>query len=79
MDRVEEIRFNELSEIARSRMDLAPYSKGAVFAEIHYMTADELSEFMDLRAKLPSFGQIAKDAKDRLSKKILSRKSAIAA
>ena len=74
MDRIEEIRFNELSEIARSRMDLATHSKGSIFAEIHYMTVDELTEFMDLRSKLPSFGESAEEAKNRLKQKILSRK-----
>lgn len=75
MDKESEIRLNELSRIARSRMDLAAYSPNAVFAEIHYMTSDELFEFMALRNKLPSFGQMAIEAKERIMIKIDLRRN----
>jgi len=47
-----EFRFNELSEIAKARMNEAPYSPHLVYAEIFWFTEKELVEFMSLRRQL---------------------------
>ena len=74
MDKQPIERINELCEMARRRMEIAAYASGSSYAEILWFSPEEASEFMQLRLRLPSFGQLAFEARSRIICKIVKRK-----
>lgn len=69
------IRMDELGDAARERMKGSPDNPNLVFAEIIWMTQDEVSEMLELRLLLPTSGQEREQAKARISQKIAKRKA----
>jgi hypothetical protein len=67
-------RMNELCELARKRIEVAAHTPGIQYAEILWLTPEEASEFMQLRLSLPSFGQLAYEARSRIICKIVKRR-----
>lgn len=59
-------RMDEIAAAAKIRMDAAADISGQQYAEILYMTADEMAEFHELLLKLPSAGQERLEAHNRI-------------
>ena len=74
MDKQPIERINELCEMARQRMEVAAYAPGSSYAEILWLSPEEVSEFMQLQLRLPSFGQSAFEARSRIICKIVKHK-----
>ena len=74
MDKQPIERINELCETARQRMEVAAYAQGSSYAEILWLSHEEALEFMQLKLRLPSFGQLAFEAKGRIICKIVKRR-----
>lgn len=74
MDKQAIERINELCETARQRMEVAAYAPGSSYAEILWFSPEEALEFMQLQLRLPSFGQLANEARSRIICKIVKRR-----
>lgn len=68
-------RMNELSKLAKERMNTAPHNPHLVYAEVMWMTQEEATELLELRLMLPSAGRQRLEAKARITEKIAKRKS----
>jgi hypothetical protein len=67
-------RIEELCRIARQRMKIAGYAPGSSYAEILWLSHEEALKFNELRLLLPSYGQEAFEAKQRIILKIVKRR-----
>ena len=59
-------RLDELSLAAQARMNAVKYMPGASYAEIMWMTDDEVAERHNLIQSLPLYGEEADAARARL-------------
>ena len=66
-------RIEELCRLACKRIDSTAYAPGIQYAEILWLTPAEAVEFLELRQRLPSSGQLAREARNRLICKIIKR------
>lgn len=72
-------RMDEICAAAQERMGAAANIPGAQYAEVLWMTPDELSEFFALRMTLPTFGEEAAAAKARIAERIRKRRCSVIA